>query len=109
VQAIVEEFVYCKGLTEDEAFHRERLLSDEDFRRLGDGYRFLRVLETRLRLKSEQAVEIVDLADPDLEALARKLGFEGTRDEACEALRRELVRIRGDVRPGFASVFATAG
>ena len=91
-----------------EALHREGLVAPDDFSRLRDGYRFLRMLESRLRLESDQAVEEIDLNDPDLEVLARRLGTEGERPEARRRFIEAFERVREDVRRVYEACFATA-
>ncbi|MGH7806007.1 MAG: bifunctional [glutamate--ammonia ligase]-adenylyl-L-tyrosine phosphorylase/[glutamate--ammonia-ligase] adenylyltransferase, partial [Candidatus Binatia bacterium] len=88
-----------------DALHRAGLLADGPFERLAEGHRFLRILESRLRLESEQAVEIVDIGDPDVEILARRLGFTGTSDDVRDAFQRDLRRIREHVRAAYDEVF----
>jgi glutamate-ammonia-ligase adenylyltransferase len=64
------------------ALQQEGLLPAADAERLAKAYRFLRVLEARMRLERDRAVEQLG-TDPDvLEPLARRLGFVGAQPGA---------------------------
>ncbi|HEV7732084.1 MAG TPA: bifunctional [glutamate--ammonia ligase]-adenylyl-L-tyrosine phosphorylase/[glutamate--ammonia-ligase] adenylyltransferase [Candidatus Binatia bacterium] len=82
------------------------LLPADDLVLLRDGYAFLRQVESRMRIERDQPVEAMD-ADPDaLLALARRLGYGGTDDEAREALRNDHGRHRAEIRGAYARAFA---
>jgi glutamate-ammonia-ligase adenylyltransferase len=82
-------------------------LAPDDGASLRAGYAFLRDVEGRLRIERDQPVEAVD-ADPDaVLSLARRLGYQGTDDEAVAAFRAELARHRAAIRDVYARVFAT--
>lgn len=78
------------------ALCREGLLEEAEAARLADGYRFLRVLEARMRLERDRAVEQLGTDPAVLERLARRLGFTGSAPGAELLERYETVR--GDVR-----------
>src|SRR5205807_7926225 len=71
-----------------EALRAEGILDEEHHHGLVEGYRFLRRVESRLRLERDQAVYALDRRDPKLAALARRLGYE--RDEAAARLLADL-------------------
>jgi glutamate-ammonia-ligase adenylyltransferase len=72
------------------------LLPSGDAATLSEAYRFLRVLEARMRLERDRAVEQLG-TDPDVLApLARRLGFGGARPGAELLARYE--RTRDEVR-----------
>jgi [glutamine synthetase] adenylyltransferase / [glutamine synthetase]-adenylyl-L-tyrosine phosphorylase len=72
------------------------ILTAEEARILRDGYRFLRLLEARLRLERDQPVEAMDDDPEALLSLARRLGYEG--DAAVAALRADHARHRDAIR-----------
>ncbi len=75
--------------TEDalDALRDEGLLDGEQQRALLSGYRFLRALESRLRIERDQPVEALDPGDAKLAALARRLGYEGSGRRGAAAQR----------------------
>jgi glutamate-ammonia-ligase adenylyltransferase len=82
----------------------EGLLGSADHRRLVDGYRFLRRVESRLRMDRDQAVDSLDLEDPGLGALARRLGYEG--DEVAARLARDIESARKRIHAIYRRQFA---
>lgn len=64
-----------------DVLHREGILSDEAHHALRDSYRFLRMVENRLRIVADLSVNTVPRAPAKLEKLARRLGYarEGER------------------------------
>ncbi|MFQ5961430.1 MAG: glutamate-ammonia-ligase adenylyltransferase, partial [Candidatus Methylomirabilales bacterium] len=58
-----------------DALHREGILSDEAHHALRDSYRFLRMVENRLRILADLSVNTVPKAPAKLEKLARRLGY----------------------------------
>jgi glutamate-ammonia-ligase adenylyltransferase len=79
-----------------------------DGERLRAGYAFLRDVEGRLRIERDQPVEAVDTESGALASLARRLGYDGTDDEAVEAFRDALARHRAAIRDVYARVFSAA-
>src|SRR5205823_4007147 len=65
--------------TEDalDALRAEGLLGEVHHRGLVDGYRFLRRVESRLRIERDQAVHALEHEDSKLAALARRIGYDG--------------------------------
>ncbi len=68
------------------------LLPPADARALGEGLAFLRALEGRLRLESDQPLEVASVDPVALLSLARRLGYGGTEAEAVAALRADHAR-----------------
>jgi [glutamine synthetase] adenylyltransferase / [glutamine synthetase]-adenylyl-L-tyrosine phosphorylase len=89
-----------------DALLAEGLLDPADHRRLVDGYRFLRRVESRLRMDRDQAVDSLDLQDPGLGALARRLGYEGSDGPA--RLARDVDSRREQIREIYRRQFASA-
>lgn len=58
-----------------DALCREGTLSDEDHRTLQESYRFLRMVENRLRIVADLSVNTVPRAPAKLGKLARRLGY----------------------------------
>ncbi|MEE9182305.1 MAG: bifunctional [glutamate--ammonia ligase]-adenylyl-L-tyrosine phosphorylase/[glutamate--ammonia-ligase] adenylyltransferase [candidate division NC10 bacterium] len=58
-----------------DALHHEGVLSDVEYRALRDSYRFLRMVENRLRIVADLSVNTVPRAPAKLEKLARRLGY----------------------------------
>jgi glutamate-ammonia-ligase adenylyltransferase len=79
-----------------DALRREGLLDDESHRTLVDGYRFLRRVESRLRIERDQAVHALDHDDPRIAALARRLGYEG--EDVVGRLLRDVEATRERIR-----------
>jgi len=49
------------------------ILSEDEFKSLFDAYKFLRYLETRLRIVHDQSVSVLDTTSPDFQVLARRM------------------------------------
>jgi glutamate-ammonia-ligase adenylyltransferase len=80
-----------------DALSGEGLLEESSHVPLVEGYRFLRRVESRLRIERDQAVHALRHEDPGLAALARRLGYEGP-DVVARLLRdvestRERIRL----------------
>ncbi len=84
------------------------LLAAEDATILRDGYAFLRLLESRLRIERDQPVEAIDTDPEALLTLARRLGYAGDDETAREALRADHARHRAEIRGAYARAFAGA-
>src|SRR5207249_3815804 len=78
----------------------------DEARSLRAAYAFLRAVESRLRLEQDQPGEALDAEPATLVPLARRLGYEGSDDEAVAGLledharHRETVCAIYDRRPG---------
>ncbi len=79
-----------------------------DGERLREGYAFLRDLEGRLRIERDQPVEAIETDPMAMLGLARRLGYDGTDDEAVARFAAELGRHRGAIRDVYARIFAGA-
>jgi [glutamine synthetase] adenylyltransferase / [glutamine synthetase]-adenylyl-L-tyrosine phosphorylase len=95
--------------TEDalDALRDERLLDGEHHRVLLNDYRFLRRVESRLRIERDQAVHALDPGDAKLASLARRLGYDGM--DAAERLLQDLASTRERIRAVYDHHFGTAG
>jgi len=82
------------------------LLSPDDARVLAEGHRFLRTVESRLRLERDQVVDAVDAAA--LATLARRLGYTGDDATVVAALRADHARHGDAIRAVYDRLFATA-
>jgi glutamate-ammonia-ligase adenylyltransferase len=86
-----------------ESLRREGLLPDQDARALAHAYRFLRVLEARMRLERDRAVEQLGTDRVVLTPLARRLGFSG--DQPGAELLSMYDRTRDEVRALYERYF----
>jgi [glutamine synthetase] adenylyltransferase / [glutamine synthetase]-adenylyl-L-tyrosine phosphorylase len=91
--------------TEDalDALRAAGLLDEQHHRDLVEGYRFLRRVESRLRIERDQAVDTLDRRDAKVAALARGLGYEG--DDAAARLLGDLESTRETIRRIYAHFF----
>lgn len=69
-------------------------------------YRFLRRVESRLRLERDRPVEELASDADGLRLIARRLGFRGS--DAAAAMLAECSRVRGEVRRLYERYFPTA-
>jgi glutamate-ammonia-ligase adenylyltransferase len=74
------------------ALRDEGLLPESEAKVLTDSYRFLRVLEARMRLERDRAVEQLGTDPVVLTPLARRLGFVGERPGEQLLARYEATR-----------------
>lgn len=79
-----------------EALRGRRLLSEADFLALWDGYNFLRLVESRLRIVHNVSRDELPARPEDLERLARRLGFSagGASQAFLAELERHTVKVR---------------
>jgi len=85
-----------------DALKANGLLSEADHLPLVRGYRFLRRLESRLRIVRDRPVDRLPESGPELLRLARRMGYSGPR--AGEELLAEYQRISEEVRAAFLRV-----
>jgi glutamate-ammonia-ligase adenylyltransferase len=83
------------------------LLAPDEFGPLDRGWRFLRRLESRLRLERDRAIDHLPTSGRDLELLARRLGYGGPR--AGEVLLSDYARATAGVRAALLSVLGLQG
>ncbi|HSD11484.1 MAG TPA: DUF294 nucleotidyltransferase-like domain-containing protein, partial [Candidatus Binatia bacterium] len=79
-----------------DALRAEGLLEEAHHRGLVDGYRFLRRVESRLRIERDQAVHSLEHEDSKLAALARRIGYDGP--DAGARLLRDVQTTRERIR-----------
>ena len=80
------------------------LLAPQDHRPLLRGYRFLRRLESRLRIVRDRSVDRIPESGRELRHLARRMGYSGPR--AGEELLADHERTAADVRAAFLRVLS---
>jgi [glutamine synthetase] adenylyltransferase / [glutamine synthetase]-adenylyl-L-tyrosine phosphorylase len=95
--------------TEDalDALRAEGLLEEAHHRGLLDGYRFLRRVESRLRIERDQAVHSLEHEDSKLAALARRIGYDGP--DAGAGLLRDVKATRERIRRIYEHYFGAPG
>jgi len=81
-------------------------LAPQDHAPLSRGYRFLRRLESRLRIVRDRSVDRIPEKGPELLRLARRMGYSGSR--AGEDLLADYERTSADVRAAFLRVLGVA-
>jgi glutamate-ammonia-ligase adenylyltransferase len=85
---------------------REGLIAESDAEPLARGYRFLRRLESRLRIVRDRAISHLPTSGRELMLLARRLGYSGPR--AGEELLADYERETSSVRAAFLRVLEAA-
>jgi len=83
--------------------HAAGILSDDDHGKLSYGYRFLRSVESRIRLMNASARHDMPQSELELGRLAYLLGYS-----AVEELTRDTERVRGENRRCFERLFDKA-
>jgi glutamate-ammonia-ligase adenylyltransferase len=69
---------------------------------LAEGYGFLRLLENRLRIERDQAVQVIDDDRAAQLALARRLGYDDEDDDAAvDRLRTDVAHHRRAIREAY--------
>ncbi|MGH7821956.1 MAG: DUF294 nucleotidyltransferase-like domain-containing protein, partial [Candidatus Binatia bacterium] len=98
--------VRSRGIEEAlDRLEEEDLLEPGHHHVLTGAYRFLRRVESRLRIERDQAVEMLDSGDPKLPVLARRLGYDGAPDSAARQLLLEIASTRDGVRRVYERYF----
>ncbi|HET9753322.1 MAG TPA: DUF294 nucleotidyltransferase-like domain-containing protein, partial [Myxococcales bacterium] len=82
------------------------LLAPQDHAPLLRGYRYLRRLESRLRIVRDRSVDRLPESGPELLRLARRMGYSGPR--AGEELLADYERTAAEVRSAFLRVLGAA-
>jgi glutamate-ammonia-ligase adenylyltransferase len=85
-----------------EALRKSGLLAASDFAPLQRGYRFLRRLESRLRIVRDRSVDRLPESGPELLRLARRMGYSGSA--AGAVLLADYQRSTAEVRAAFLRV-----
>ncbi len=83
------------------ALYKERLLAPEDFRFLAQACRFMRLLESRMRIVTNQATSELARDPEKLRPLARRMGYDDDGMPAGRKLLQEYERTSGEVRAVF--------
>jgi glutamate-ammonia-ligase adenylyltransferase len=83
------------------ALHKERLLAPEDYSFLAQAYRFMRMLESRMRIVTNQATSELARDPEKLRPLARRMGYDDDGMTAGQKLLLEYERISAGVRNLF--------
>jgi glutamate-ammonia-ligase adenylyltransferase len=86
------------------ALHKERLLAPEDYSFLAQAYRFMRMLESRMRIVTNQATSELSRDPEKLRPLARRMGHVDDSTPAGQKLLLEYERISRGVRTLFEKV-----
>jgi glutamate-ammonia-ligase adenylyltransferase len=81
-------------------------LSPQDHAPLARGYRFLRRLESRLRIVRDRSVDRLPESAAELLRLARRMGYSGPR--AGEELLADYQRTAAGIRDAFLRVLGAA-
>lgn len=86
------------------ALRKKKLLDDGDYRALMDAYLFMRLLESRMRIVTNQATNQL-MRDPlKLHPLARRMGYQDDAPVAGRKLLADYERMREEVRGVFERV-----
>ena len=85
-----------------EALRKSGLLAASEFAPLQRGYRFLRRLESRLRIVRDRSVDRLPESGPELLRLARRMGYSGSA--AGAVLLADYQRSTAEVRAAFLRV-----
>ena len=81
-------------------------LAAQDHAPLARGYRFLRRLESRLRIVRDRSVDRLPESAPELLRLARRMGYSGPR--AGDDLLADYQRTAAEVRAAYLRVLGAA-
>jgi glutamate-ammonia-ligase adenylyltransferase len=88
------------------ALRKQRILSTEDDRLLFNAYLFLRRLESRLRIVSNQSTSFLSRDPEKLRTLAKRMGYADDDGTAGKTLLDEYERTSREVRGVFERVLA---
>jgi glutamate-ammonia-ligase adenylyltransferase len=93
-----------------DALQAAGLLSKDEHATLRNGYDYLRLVESRLRIVHNRSVDELPENADDLEKLARRLGFEREGDSTAAAqFRAELEKRTAEIRRLFLEVVEREG
>lgn len=68
-----------------QVFHEAGLLSETEKNTLAESYRFLRLVENRLRIANAQSLHTLPKSPEEMEILARRIGYEDNEDGSSRA------------------------
>jgi len=86
------------------ALRKKNLLDDRDHRTLMDAYLFMRLLESRMRIVTNQATNQLMRDPAKLHPLARRMGYQDDAPAAGQKLLADYERMREEVRGVFERV-----
>lgn len=86
------------------AIRKTRLLEQKEFDVLLKAYLFLRQVESRLRIVSNQATSELSRDPKKLQTLARRLGYQDSGEPAGQTLLREYEALSSKVRNIFSNI-----
>jgi glutamate-ammonia-ligase adenylyltransferase len=91
------------------ALRRENLIAPEDYKVLMRSYLFIRLLESRMRIVTNQATHELSRDPEKLRTLARRAGYQDDVATAGEKLLADYERMRTEVRRVFERVVGSSG
>lgn len=81
------------------ALHERKIIGAEEYRRLSQGYLFLRRLDHRLRLERQQSIDILERDPAKIQGIALALGYKGKKDaRAGKRLLEDYEKLRTRIR-----------
>ncbi|MBX7148247.1 hypothetical protein K1X76_04125 [bacterium] len=89
------------------ALAAHNVMSKGDTLKLEEAYLFLRKLEHRLQLVEEEQTHLLKMDDKTMLQTARRMGFEGSDDEAYSTFNKELKRHTHLTNTLFEELFGT--
>jgi glutamate-ammonia-ligase adenylyltransferase len=90
------------------ALHERKIIGAEEYRRLSQGYLFLRRLDHRLRLERQQSIDILERDPAKLQPIALALGYKGKEDaRAGKRLLGDYEILRKRIRACYERRFRT--
>jgi len=90
---------------------RDRELIDQgDYALLSDGYRFLRQIDHRLRLKHDQSIDLLEREAGKLQGIAQAMGYRSdTKNSEGNLLLKDYEARREEIRSCYDRFFKTTG
>ncbi len=88
---------------------RDRELMDQgDYALLSDGYRFLRQIDHRLRLKRDQSIDLLEREAGKLQGIAQAMGYRSdTKNSEGDLLLEDYENRRDQIRSCYDQFFKT--
>ncbi|NIO08996.1 MAG: bifunctional [glutamate--ammonia ligase]-adenylyl-L-tyrosine phosphorylase/[glutamate--ammonia-ligase] adenylyltransferase [Deltaproteobacteria bacterium] len=88
--------------------HDQKILNEVDYALLSDGYRFLRQIDHRLRLKHDQSIDLLEREPGKLQGIAKAMGYRGEgNNREGELLLAEYEKRRNEIRSCYDRYFNT--
>ena len=90
---------------------RDRELIDQgDYALLSDGYRFLRQIDHRLRLKHDQSIDLLEREAGKLQGIAQAMGYRSdTKNSEGNLLLKDYEARREEIRSCYDRFFKITG